>query len=127
MVTTIVRLRGRVSRRGTSVTPPTISSRHDTGLARSYGLARVEVLRAVPKEEGESINLGAMKQGYNSRLDESLGARHGKKSQSMKARRDESKGASKAAGKNAYAGDHSMEETRRINNVKAHLSNCIRK
>jgi len=59
MVTTIVRLRERVSRRGTSVTPPTISSRHDTGLARSYGLARVEVLRVVPKEEGESINLGA--------------------------------------------------------------------
>ena len=32
------------------------------------------------------------KQGYNSRLDESLGAKHGKKSQSMKSRRDESEG-----------------------------------
>ena len=31
------------------------------------------------------------KQGYNDRLDESLGARNGKKSQSFKARRDESK------------------------------------
>ncbi len=31
------------------------------------------------------------KQGYNSRLDESLGNKHGKKSQSMKDRRDESK------------------------------------
>tara|TARA_R100001510_G_C7655360_1_gene214459 strand:- start:782 stop:1108 length:327 start_codon:yes stop_codon:yes gene_type:complete len=61
MVTTIVRLREKVSRRGISVTPPTISSRHDTGLARSCGLARVEVLRAVPKEEGESINLEVMK------------------------------------------------------------------
>ena len=30
-------------------------------------------------------------QGYNARLDESLGMKHGKKSQSMKARRDESK------------------------------------
>ena len=29
------------------------------------------------------------KQGYNSRLDESLGAKHGKKSQSFKDRRDE--------------------------------------
>ena len=31
------------------------------------------------------------KQGANDRLDESLGARNGKKSQSLKARRDESK------------------------------------
>ena len=29
-------------------------------------------------------------QGYNSRLDDSLGSRNGKKSQSMKSRRDES-------------------------------------
>ena len=35
------------------------------------------------------------KQGYNSRLDESLGAKHGKKSQSFKDRRDESKAMSK--------------------------------
>ena len=33
-----------------------------------------------------------MKQGYNSRLDESLGSRNGKKSQSYKSRRNESKG-----------------------------------
>ena len=32
------------------------------------------------------------KQGYNSRLDDSLGTRNGKKSQSMKSRRNESKG-----------------------------------
>tara|TARA_Y100001951_G_C11196847_1_gene214804 strand:+ start:196 stop:417 length:222 start_codon:yes stop_codon:yes gene_type:complete len=42
-------------------------------------------------------------QGYNARLDESLGARDGKKSQSFKARRDESKGMEKAAGKRAYS------------------------
>ena len=35
------------------------------------------------------------KQGYNSRLNESLGARNGKKSQSMKDRRDESKAMSR--------------------------------
>ena len=45
------------------------------------------------------------KQGYNSRLDESLGAKHGKKSQSYKDRRDESKAMSK---KNM---DILMEET----------------
>ena len=32
------------------------------------------------------------KQGYNDRLDESLGERNGKKEQSMKSRRDESRG-----------------------------------
>ena len=37
-------------------------------------------------------------QGYNSRLDESLGARNGKKSQSMKSRRNESKGMMKHFG-----------------------------
>ena len=44
----------------------------------------------------------AKKQGYNARLDESLGAKHGKKSQSLKSRRDESKGMEKASGKRAY-------------------------
>lgn len=45
------------------------------------------------------------KQGYNSRLDESLGAKNGKKSQSMKSRRDESKGMEKSMGKKAYSGN----------------------
>ena len=48
-------------------------------------------------------------QGYNSRLDESIGARDGKKSQSMKDRRDESKGMEKASGKRAYSADKSMD------------------
>ena len=42
---------------------------------------------------------GSKKQGYDARLDESLGERRGKestKSQSFKSRRDESRGASKA-------------------------------
>ena len=40
-------------------------------------------------------SIGGKSQGYDDRLDESLGARHGHKSQSFKARRDESKGAEK--------------------------------
>jgi hypothetical protein len=48
------------------------------------------------------------KQGYNDRLDESLGARDGKKSQSLKSRRDESKGMEKAMGKGAYSGATTM-------------------
>jgi len=48
------------------------------------------------------------KQGYNARLDESLGARKGKKSQSLKSRRDESKGMEKSRGKGAYSGASTM-------------------
>ena len=55
----------------------------------------------------------AKKQGYNARLDESLGARRGAestKSQSLKARRDESKGAEKAAGRRAYSAVGTMDK-----------------
>jgi hypothetical protein len=45
-----------------------------------------------------------MKQGYNARLDESLGAKNGKKSQSLKDRRDESKAMSKKDYGHAYGG-----------------------
>ena len=38
------------------------------------------------------------KQGYNARLDDSLGAKHGKKSQSLKDRRHESEGMEKSMG-----------------------------
>jgi hypothetical protein len=48
------------------------------------------------------------KQGYNSRLDESLGARNGKKKQSMKSRRDESKSMSKKMYGHSYGADKSM-------------------
>jgi hypothetical protein len=48
------------------------------------------------------------KQGYNSRLNESLGARNGKKSQSLKSRRDESKSMSKKMYGHSYGADSSM-------------------
>jgi len=48
------------------------------------------------------------KQGYNARLDESLGARNGKKKQSFKDRRDESKGIMKRYGKHPYSADSNM-------------------
>mgnify|MGYP003124284494 FL=1 len=53
------------------------------------------------------------KQGYNDRLDESLGMRDGKesgKSQSFKSRRDESKGMEKAMGKRAYSSVGTMDK-----------------
>ena len=65
------------------------------------------------------------KQGYNSRLDESLGSKNGKKSQSMKSRRDESKGMAKKMDGHAYGGDHSMKHYPK--SVKSHLSSLIKK
>ena len=54
------------------------------------------------------------KQGYNAKLDESLGMRRGKEStkkQSMKSRRDESKGMAKKVGKKrAYGAVKSMDK-----------------
>tara|TARA_Y100000593_G_scaffold42994_1_gene82301 strand:- start:6319 stop:6591 length:273 start_codon:yes stop_codon:yes gene_type:complete len=58
---------------------------------------------------------GGKKQGYNARLDESLGMRRGKgstKSQSMKSRRDESKGMEKAMGRRAYQSVGTMDMKR---------------
>ena len=49
------------------------------------------------------------KQGYNARLDESLGGRHkGKHTQSLKDRRDESKAMSKKMYGHSYGADKSM-------------------
>ena len=57
---------------------------------------------------------GGRSQGYNDRLDDSLGARDGAestKSQSFKARRDESKGMEKAMGKRAYSSVSTMDKS----------------
>tara|TARA_R100000808_G_scaffold2619_2_gene10145 strand:+ start:8804 stop:9190 length:387 start_codon:yes stop_codon:yes gene_type:complete len=61
------------------------------------------------------------KQGYNARLDESLGARNkGKKTQSLKSRRDESKGTEKAMGKRAYSAVSTMDKgNRKMKKAKA--------
>lgn len=53
-------------------------------------------------------------QGYNARLDESLGMRNrGPHKQSLSDRRDESKGMEKAEGKRAYSGARSMDKATR--------------
>tara|TARA_B100000965_G_scaffold399383_1_gene419250 strand:- start:5486 stop:5701 length:216 start_codon:yes stop_codon:yes gene_type:complete len=64
-------------------------------------------------------------QGYNARLDESLGAKNGKKSQSFKDRRDESKAMSKKIYGHAYGADHSMSYEKR--SVKKHVGSLIKK
>jgi len=69
-----------------------------------------------------------MAQGYNDRLDESLGAKNGKKKQSFKDRRDESKAMSKKDYGHAYGGDHSMKyEKHYPSSVKKHLGKLIKK
>ena len=69
-------------------------------------LINLDSLTKLGRKKGGSIK----KQGYDDRLDESLGARKGKKSQSFKDRRDESKGAKKAAGKRAYSAVSTMDK-----------------
>ena len=53
-------------------------------------------------------NIGGMSQGYNARLDESLGARHPGATGSLAGRRDMSQGMERAAGRGAYAGAGTM-------------------
>tara|TARA_R110002051_G_scaffold130614_1_gene204502 strand:+ start:24 stop:248 length:225 start_codon:yes stop_codon:yes gene_type:complete len=72
------------------------------------------------------------KQGYNARLDESLGGRNkGSHTQSLKDRRDESKGMEKASGKRAYSADQSMKyhhtHPAHANNVGKHITSLIKK
>ena len=50
------------------------------------------------------------KQGYNDKLDDSEGAKHGKKKQDMKQRRADSENMEKAKGKRKFSGDKSMDE-----------------
>ena len=54
----------------------------------------------------------AKSMGYNDRLDMSLGARNGKKKQSMKARRHESEGMEKALGRAKFSGNKSSSQRR---------------
>ena len=70
-----------------------------------------------------------MDQGYNARLDDSLGAKNGKKSQSFKARRDESKAMSKKLYGHAYGGDHSMVRSSHAEtgSVGDHITRMIKK
>ncbi len=77
--------------------------------------ARQERLRINKEKRFEKNRLDGMaaggtvrQQGYNDRLDDSMGARNGKKSQSMASRRNESKGMEKSMGKGAYSGASTM-------------------
>ena len=65
-----------------------------------------------------------MSQGYNARLDESLGMRHrGSHKQSFRSRRNESKAMSKKMYWHAYGADHNMK----YEGVKDRIGAAIRK
>ena len=76
-----------------------------------------EQLSRINREEKADMNMGGKvkgymrggkTQGYNDRLDESMGARNGSNSQSMASRRNESKGMEKSMGRGAYSGASTM-------------------
>jgi len=72
------------------------------------------------------------KQGYNARLDESLGGRNkDPHTQSLKDRRDESKGMEKASGKRAYSADKGMKyhhtHPAHVHSVGKHITSLIKK
>ena len=68
-------------------------------------------------------------QGYNARLDDSIGSKHnGPHSQSLKDRRDESKGMAKKETGHAYSGNHSMKEDKHYpSSVHSHLGKLFSK
>ncbi len=78
------------------------------GVPQSVGKDYVEA----DKMKGmKKYQAGGMEgQGYNDRLDESMGARNGPRMQGMEARRDESEGMEKAMGKRKFAGNKSMDK-----------------
>lgn len=68
------------------------------------------------------------KQGYNARLDESVAEKHrGPHKQSLKDRRDESKGEMKHLSGHAYAGDREMDERYHHHMAQAHHKYMARK
>ena len=69
--------------------------------------AETGVPQSVGKDYEEADKM--KKQGYNARLDDSMGAKNGKKKQGMKSRRDESEGMEKSMGKRKFAGDKAMK------------------
>jgi len=76
-------------------------------------------------EEDEDFAKGGMMQGYNDRLDESLGNRDGVEPmmmQSYKDRRDESKGMEKSMGRRAYQSVGTMDKMAKGGELKSIMS-----
>lgn len=79
------------------------------GMEKAMGKRAYSRVGTMDKAKG-----GSARQGYDDRLDESLGERDGKKSQSMKDRRDESKGEEKSMGRKAYSSVGTMDKDSKL-------------
>jgi hypothetical protein len=66
----------------------------------------------VEDDEETSVDINEKKQGYNDKLDDAEGAKHGKKKQDMKQRRADSENMEKADGKRKFAGDSKMDKVK---------------
>ena len=76
----------------------------------SYGKWGKRGNQKINKAKGGTVKKqhGGMTQGYNARLDESLGARHPGATGSMAGRRAMSEGMERSMGKGPYSGAHTM-------------------
>ena len=108
-------LRNRPEKRLVRAMKPGAGKQLEEAVMRSR-VAKNKKNMDLPPSRREGISIkgykrGDLVQGYDDRLHESLGARHpGKKTQSLKSRSNESKGAEKAAGKRAYASVTTMDK-----------------
>jgi len=66
----------------------------------------------IEDDEETSVDINEKKQGYNDKLDDAEGAKHGKKKQDMKQRRADSENMEKADGKRKFAGDSKMDKVK---------------
>ena len=88
----------------------------DKGFKTGGMKAKIAKKKSKPKKPATTTKPGKKKQGYNARLDESLGMRKGAasgKKQNYKARRNESKGMEKAMGRRAYASVGTMDKNKK--------------
>lgn len=88
----------------------------DRGVCPDNNMKATHVMPNGDIHTGKSHSKDSKKVGYNARLDESLGMRDGKessKSQSLKSRRDESKGENKKLGRRAYSSVKTMDKARK--------------
>lgn len=112
---TMLRPKGKAYRIAEKVVPGLKSQLENSSSSSSKPLPKDELeLKIIEINEHRGRPMRKReKQGYNARLDESLGARRGaerKFKQSLKARRDESKGMEKASGRRAYSAVKTMDK-----------------
>ena len=97
------------------------------GVPQSVGkdYEKADKMKGMKKYQQGGMPMGMEKQGYNDRLDESMGERNGPAMQGMQARRDESKGMERSSGRTPYSGDKAMPRMKKGGSVRG--SGCATK